>query len=86
MIQSAIVSKMLSIREELRLAQYKPADPKRKNYLLQRLLQLENEARAMSFNEDELKSGEIAVGPGKDVVSRQYYVPLPSWVADSGKK
>lgn len=77
---------MASIKHELELSRYREIDPKRKQYLTSRLLQLEREAGALSFNEEELKTGEINIGD-KPIASKTYYVPLPSWtITDNNKK
>ena len=86
-MQSKILAKIQDIKHELALSRHQKIDPKRHRYLTARLQQLENEAGAFSFNEQERESGEINIGD-KPIVSKTYYVPLPSWTisTDTDKK
>jgi hypothetical protein len=88
MIQSKIIATIQSIKHELEISRHQRIDPRRKQYLTSRLLQLEKEAGAFSFSEEEMKTGEINVSSDKQVVSKTYYVPLPSWTTstDTDKK
>jgi hypothetical protein len=52
---------------------------------LTRLLQIENDIRAMGYSPEEVEKNEFTYAPDKTVVSKQYYVPLPSWIANDKK-
>jgi hypothetical protein len=54
-------------------------------YLIARLLQIENDIRAMGYSPEEVEKNEFTYAPDKTVVSKQYYVPLPSWIANDKK-
>jgi hypothetical protein len=79
-MQSSVINKIKEIEHELKVNRC--IDPRRKRYLVARLLQLQNEAtNALGFTSEEMKTGEVA-GPDniKNVDSRTYYVPPPGWV------
>jgi hypothetical protein len=52
---------------------------------LTRLLQIENDIRAMGYSPEEVEKNEFTYAPDKTVVSKQYYVPLLSWIANDKK-
>ncbi|MGO9049822.1 MAG: hypothetical protein ACLQFW_23575 [Xanthobacteraceae bacterium] len=84
MVASHIITAINEIERELKLGVWR--NPKRKAYLQNRLAQLTREVTALGFTEEEIKSGEINVGSDKQVVSKTYYVPLPSWTTSTDAK
>ena len=82
MIESRLVTKKADIERELRRG---VRDPRRKQYLIAQLLQIENDIRAMGFSREEVERNEFTYAPDKTVASKQYYVPLPSWIANDKK-
>jgi hypothetical protein len=84
-VESKIIAKKQEIERELKTN--RPIDPRRKQYLLSRLVQLEKECVAFSFSPTEIKTNDISYGKTGEVRSQAHYVPLPSWVAsDSADK
>jgi hypothetical protein len=84
-MESRIIAKRQQIESELKTN--RTIDPRRKQYLISRLIQLEKECAVFSFSENELKTNDIAYGKVGEVRSQAHYVPLPSWVAaDSAEK
>ena len=59
MATSKIIEAIQAIDREITLSQYSRIDPRRKAYLLARKRQLESEANAMSFTDEELKTNDI---------------------------
>jgi len=82
MIESRLISKKQDIEAELKRG---VRDPRRKQYLIARLLQIENDIRCMGFSPEEIEKNEFTYAPDETVVSKQYYVPLPSWIASDKK-
>ena len=39
----------------------------------------------MGYSPEEVEKNEFTYAPDKTVVSEQYYVPLPSWIANDKK-
>jgi hypothetical protein len=76
--KSRIIAKRQQIERELRQG---VRDPRRKIFLIHRLIQLERECAAMSFTEAEVKTNDIGYGKTGEVRSQTNYITLPSWVA-----
>ncbi len=83
MIESKLISAKRAIEAELK--RY-PRDPKRKQFLLARLLLIEKDIRAMGFTSQDLERNEFA-GAGtnniRTVESTQYLVGVPEWYNQS---
>jgi hypothetical protein len=77
-MQSRLICKKQEIENELKRG---VRDPGRKQYLIARLLQIENGIRAMGFTEAEIARNDFSDG-GKTVESKQYLVPPPSWITN----
>jgi hypothetical protein len=85
-LESRLINKKLDLERQLKLG---IRDPKKKQYALSRLLQLESEIRCcMGFSEADVKKNDFQYHDGGKIVeSKSHYVPLPSWVAsDSSEK
>jgi hypothetical protein len=74
-MQSRLVTRKNEIESELRRG---VRDPARKRHLTARLLQIENDIRAMGFSEEEIENNDFADG-GKTISGRQFLMPLPEW-------
>ena len=81
MIESRLVTRKNQIEMELRRG---VRDPRRKQYLTARLLQIENNCRCMGYSEAEIRNNDVNTGHDntKTVESNQILVPLASWVAE----
>lgn len=77
-MQSRLISKKREIEQSLRRG---VQDPRRKQYLTARLLQIENDIRAMGFSEEEIAKNDFADG-GKTISGRQFLVAPPSWTTE----
>lgn len=78
-MQSRLILQKQQIERELRRG---VRDPRRKQYLIARLLQIENDIRCMGFSEEEIEKNDFA-GSGKTVsIGQQYLVPLAGWATD----
>ena len=79
MITSMLVRRKNEFEEELRRG---TADPKRRQYILARLRQIQNDIGALGLSETEIKTNEIQTGHDKDVTvgNRQVFIPPASWV------
>ena len=81
-MQSRLISKKQDIEAELKCG---VRDPARKQYLTARLVQIENDIRCMVFSPEEVEKNEFTYASDKTLVGKQYYVPLPSWIANDKK-
>jgi hypothetical protein len=81
-MQSRLISKKQDIEAELKRG---VRDPRRKQYLTARLLQIDRDISSMGFSPEEVKKNEFTYVPNKTLISKQYYVPLPSWIANDKK-
>lgn len=81
MIESRLVSKKKSFEIELKRG---VSDPKRRQYLVSRLLQIENDIRALGLTPEEIKTNNVQTGTdgGKTISGQQFLVPPPSWVSE----
>jgi hypothetical protein len=77
-VQSALVTKRNEIERELRLG---VRDPRRKQYLVARLLQLDRDIAAMGYSQEEIERNDVKTGDDnkKTDGTKQYFVPPPSW-------
>ena len=77
-MESCLIRKRNDIEFELRRG---VRDPRRKKYLLARLLQLENDCGKMGFTPEEIKTGELSYNQNA-VESKS---PLPEWAVSNSK-
>jgi hypothetical protein len=83
-MESRLVNRKNEIERELRLG---VRDPRRKRYLLARLLQLERDISSMGFSESDIDKNDSAYfSDKKEIGNKQFYVPLPMWTATDNKK
>jgi hypothetical protein len=81
-------SKLNDINHELAISRYTRTDPRRLHYLEQRKAQLLRDVQALGFTDAEIDANDVATGnPGhKEVGSKSYLVPLPSWMDSPDRK
>lgn len=79
-MQSHLISKKQEIEAELKR---EVRDPRRKQYLIARLLQIDRDISSMGFSPEEVEKNDFAYDDKKVTVgSKQYFVPPPSWFND----
>jgi hypothetical protein len=77
MIASNIISKIQDFEHELKMAAYKPLDPKRRAYITARLDQLRRDCVSMGYTPDEIKNNDVFAGVDKVGIQKQILVVPP---------
>jgi hypothetical protein len=88
MVQSALINKKLQLETEIKRG---VRDPKRRQYLINRLLQIESILSAMGFSPEDVERNDFAfAGSGgannRGVTSDAHLVSLPSWMKEDAPK
>jgi hypothetical protein len=79
-MQSRLISKKQEIEAELKRG---IRDPRRKQHLTARLVQIDRDISSMGFSPEEVKKNDFAYDDKKVTVgNKQYFVPPPSWFND----
>jgi hypothetical protein len=80
-MQSRLILKKQDIEWELKRG---VRDPRRKQYLRARLLQIDRDIASMGFSPEEVEKNDFAYDDRKVTVgNKQYFVPPPSWFNDN---
>jgi hypothetical protein len=85
-MQSAVLQNLNEINRELELARHGRIDPARRRYLELRKAGLLRDAAALSFTDEERKTGDINYGKTADAESKSVLAPHHSWMKDEKPK
>jgi hypothetical protein len=83
-LQSRLISRKREIERDLKINRGMP--PQRKQALIQTLIGIERDIKALGLSDEELKSNDIKYARIGEIRSQSNYMPLPSWVAQDNDK
>jgi hypothetical protein len=79
-MHSRLISKKQDIEAELKRG---VRDPRRKQYLTARLLQIDRDISSMGFSPEEVEKNDFVYDDKKVAAgTKQYFVPPPTWFND----